>query len=112
MAVSEFSKNLSLNLAVKGHRGTMQLQLLDAHPAGFTDAAYVISDDIVHIATCGKDGNIAVRPAEKAAETAKKISTTEEGAAGNCPLNRLAVSPNGDRIAVADETRFVKVRCR
>lgn len=94
----------------------MDLQLHDAHPPGFTDAGYIINNNEIHVLTCGKDGKVIVRSHEllgqeptKVISAAKATTVQEPQLDQEFPLNRLVASPNGDRFAIADDNRFVKV---
>ena len=86
----------------------MSLAFVEAHPAGFSDVAYIENNDGVFLATCGKDGKLCYRSAENPSEIIKEIATQEAGEDA-CPLTSVIASPSGDRVSIADEQNFVKV---
>lgn len=83
---------------------------MEAHPSGFCDVSYIQNenDGKVHLVTCGKDGKICYRSADKPSEVVKEIAAHSDGE-NSSPLTCIVAAPSGDRVCVSDEQNFVKV---
>lgn len=85
------------------------LSYTDIHPSGFCDVAYIEgTDKQVYLITCGQDGKLCYRSAEKPSEVIKSFDAKSEGES-NSPLTCVVASPAGDRVAVSNEQNFVQV---
>ena len=87
----------------------MSLSFVEAHPSGFSDVSYIEKDGKVHLVTCGKNGKICYRSADKPSEVIKEITAHSDGGTSS-PLTCIAAAPSGDRVSVSDEQNFVNVR--
>ena len=86
----------------------MSLSFVEAHPAGFSDVAYIENQGKVHLVTCGKNGKLCFRSADKPAEVSKSVDAHADGESSS-PLTSIVAAPSGERVAIADEQNFVKV---
>jgi hypothetical protein len=81
------------------------LSFSQAHGPGMCSVSYIQHTTGMHLVTCGPDGKASYRSASKPGEVIKSYDNGE-----GCALHCVRASPKGDRVAVADEKYFIKVR--
>lgn len=81
-------------------------KLPEGHGNGMCAVSYVLHGSTSRILSCGPDGKVIAREADKPDET---IATTSGAPASPAQFTCLAPHPHGTSVVVGDDAHFVKV---